>query len=110
MINIDGLSDLSSLTLIPKASIEKLAAQLPYIICQGLLESKIKNDPYVSVDIGFGQINLTYNNNELLYKFIPNVKAENMFVDTLVNDKSPLETQIEEGVRHRIMNVYKELL
>lgn len=110
MTTVDALSDLSTLTFIPKASLDKLMNQIPYIICQSLLESKLNNDNHVIANLGFGQLELVYTDDELLYKFIPNKKTETMFINTLISGESPLETKIEDGVRHRIMNVYKELL
>lgn len=108
MINV--IQDISTLTTIPKATLNKLTDLLEASVCHAVQESCCEDEEITSINLGYGVLHIKHSKNELKYKFIPSNKFEKAIVETVKTKQSPLVAKVEETLTARVMNVYKELL
>lgn len=108
MINIT--KDISNITTIPYATLGKLHSLSTSCICHAVQETRLLNGNLTSVDIGIGTLYIKTTEDEIKYKFIPSSKLEKSVMETVKTGKSPLVSKVEETLKDRVMNVYKELL
>ena len=108
MVNI--LKDISTLTTIPYATLTKLSDVLELCICHAVEESILKNGEVTSINVGIGTLNIKATEEEIKYKFIPSSKFEEHVKQTVITKESPLVAKVEERLKDKVMNVYKELL
>ena len=108
MVNI--IKDISTLTTIPYATLTKLSDVLELCICHAVEESILKNGEVTSINVGIGTLNIKATEDEIKYKFIPSTKFEEHVKQTVITKESPLVTKVEERLKDKVMNVYKELL
>ena len=104
----DGISTLSTITTIPKQTLEKLFEKLSWVICDSVEVSCMSNEDFARIDIGIGYIDINVTENELEYRFIPSKKLESDILNTVQNKKNPLVNNIEESLIKRIINAYKD--
>lgn len=109
MIKKDALQDLSILTTIPYNNVQKLFDMVGDIIAYDLQESIKNKESKVSIDIGIGVLNLTLDNDEIHYKFIPSNKFEQELIDVVTNGNLNLIDNIEQTISKRVMSTYKDL-
>lgn len=107
MINI--LEDISTLTSINKKALDKLSNVAIYCINDAVVESLITDNDTVKVDIGIGELWLRLENDQVKYKFIPSAKFEESIVNTITNKSNLLEISIENSLKEKITNTYKDL-
>lgn len=107
MININD--DVSALTTIPVQTLNKLSAKQEQCIAHAVYETKIKHDEISEIDVGYGTIHICISEDEIKYRFTPSNSLETLIVKAIKNDKSPLVTAIEDRLREKILNVYKEM-
>lgn len=101
--------NLSKLTTIPKASLDKLDEKRCFVICDEL-DTAIKNcESIVSVDIGIGRLIINITDSNIVYKFIPNALLEKSLKDVVLDGVNPLTGQLEKTIASRIINTYKDL-
>jgi hypothetical protein len=103
------LEDISALTTIPLASLEKIFNKGIMTICDDVEDTLNHKENECEVDIGIGKMRIQINEENIKYKFIPSGKLEKQVLQTVQEGKNPLETQLEAELSKRIMNVYKEL-
>ena len=108
MVNI--IKDISTLTTIPYATLTKLIDVLELCICHAVEESILKNGEVTSINVGIGTLNIKATEDEIKYKFIPSTKFEESVKQTALTRESPLINKVEEKLKDKVMNVYKELL
>ena len=109
-MNFDLYNDISTLTTAQPASIERLIDISSDAICSYLLETIRNGESVCSIDIGFGELNILYADDELRYKFVPNQALEKKLVDSVTSNKDPLVSRIESTLKERILGTRKELL
>lgn len=102
--------DVSKLTTIPYATLNKLRDIEIACIGHNVYEGILKNEQQVTIDIGIGELVVKINPEEIRYKFIPSSYLEETVRTSVVNKESPLVQKIEGKLRDKVMNVYKELL
>lgn len=102
--------DVANITAIPYATLMKVHDLETTCICHAVQETRLLNNNLTSVNIGIGTLHIKVDGNEIKYKFIPSSKLENSIAETVKTGKSPLVKQVEDTLKDRIMNVYKELL
>lgn len=110
MIKYDILNDLSILTTIPILNLNKLSTRSCEDMCHCVLESINSNEQVSSLDIGIGQIVVFVDDEQIKYKFLPSSEFEQMLIDSINSNKSPLTNTIEQSLQKRMINIYKELL
>lgn len=104
------INDIAKITTIPVFTLKKLCANLILCICHVVLENYLNKEVETTADIGIGKLNISIQENEILYKFIPSYKLEQCLVDTINTKQSPLITKAEELLVSKITNTYKELM
>lgn len=104
------LEDLSVLTTIPLASLQRLIDLSESCICHAVAEDMMQKEPITTVNIGIGKLLIKQDTDCIKYKFIPSSEFEDAIIQTVVNKKSPLETQVESTLTQCILKTYKDLL
>ncbi len=106
----DLIKDLNTLTLIKSSILSRLENISENCICDYVLESTLKDDDIVPIDLGIGVLYINILDNEISYKFIPSKKLEKKLLKSRETGESQLVLDIEDKLNQRIFNTYKELL
>lgn len=107
MINLT--TDLSTLTSIPKASLDKLVEKSQWCICHSVEESILNRNNIVEINIGIGILYIKLEEENIKYKFIPSQSLEDCVRDTVLNKHNPLIAVTEQALITRIINTYKDI-
>lgn len=100
---------LSILTTIPEKSLSKLTEKSYYVVSDIILED-IMNDKDVSeIDIGIGTIIIQHSGDSIKYKFIPSRNLDITVKSTVINKKNTLEYILEQTLKDKVTNTYKDL-
>ena len=59
------------------------------------------------VDLGFGILTISFNNNEIKYRFKPSNSLEKSISNTVINERNDLALHIENSLISKLTNVYK---
>lgn len=105
----DALRDLSTTTTIPYFTLRKLFDRLSTVISYNVGESRIEKDDICELDIGIGTLLVLVNSDEIKYKFIPSKKLSESVVTAVQDGKFELITDMEDSLRKKVMNTYKDL-
>lgn len=103
------ISDMATITTIPVSTLEKLSNKCQACILHKLVESEKTGENITSIDIGIGTLYIQHNFDEIKYKFIPSRSFENNVKNTINTGESPLVYMVEEALREKITNAYKDL-
>lgn len=106
----DLIVDLSNITTIQKASLERLRDLSVDCIGHSVYESLSNNENVSEINIGYGSLIVMVEDNSILYKFIPNSKLENTLKNVVQNNESPLTKRVEKTIIDKIEKTYKDLL
>ena len=109
MKKIDALNDLSTLTTIPYSNLQKLFYRLGTIIAYDVQESLRENEQIISIHLGFGVLNILVTEEDVSYKFIPTSAFEQELIDAVINHDIALVNDIEDSLKNKIVNAYKDL-
>ena len=107
---INILDDICEITTIPNASMHKLFDKIGFCIANAIYEGYLNKQQIIEVNIGLGTIIVSIDSNQLVYKFVPSCKLEKNIVDSIRNNKNPLDIKLEETFVNRILNTYKDML
>ena len=102
--------DLALLTTIPKKNFDSIFDYETYIICHNMSEQLNDKNKICTIDIGIGTLYIKPSKDEIKYKFVPNQKLDTYVKNTLLTGESALTVTVEEAVKNRILNTYKDLL
>lgn len=100
---------LSKITTIPKNSLDRLDEKRCYIICDELHTAIQNCHDRVMVNIGIGKLVISYNEDEVSYKFIPSTPLEDAIKSVVLDNHNPIEKELEEAVVKRLISTYKDL-
>ena len=103
------IKDLSVLTTIPENSLKQLFEKAEWCISDSLLESTLKGEEFLSLDIGIGKLYIKVEDDTIKYRFKPSASLTKQIKQTLKNKKSSLESTLDATVVSRILNTYKDL-
>ena len=109
MKKIDLIQDLSTLTTIPKQTLLKIEKRKETCIAHSVLESIFDGNDTTLFDIGIGSLYIQHKDDEIQYKFIPNLNFEQLLVNTIKTKESPLVTELDESLFNKITQAYKDL-
>lgn len=105
------IQDLSLITTISESHLRKLVDKSSWIICNDCIEGLYtKSDKVVDIDIGIGILYISLDKNNIRYKFIPSEDLNKSVIKSVVEGINPLKDNLEESLKSKIVNVYKELL
>lgn len=107
---MDLISELSTLSTIPEATLTKLLEKVFYIISDEIMEAKIQEQEIVDIDIGIGSLKILLNPETIKYKFIPNAKLEVQTKAALTKEKNTLDLALEKSLVSKLTNIYKDFL
>lgn len=107
---INILDDMCQITTIPTASMNKLFDKVGFCIANAVYEGYLNDQSIVDINLGIGNLIISIDNNQLVYKFVPSAKLEKNIVDSIRNNKNPLDIKLEETFANRILHTYKDML
>ena len=110
MDTFDLVSDISKLTTIPDKTLRNLCDKGIECICHDVIEMIQKESEETNIELGIGLLKIIKEEDELHYRFIPSSKLEDSLINSIVNNEDPLTYRIEEALKNRIVNTYKELI
>lgn len=102
--------DMSIITTIPEANIDKLFEKMEWCICNSIEETLLNSEKISEINIGIGYLYILTEEGNIKYKFVPSKHLEDNIKATYNNGKNPLTLNIEDSLIKKITNVYKELL
>ena len=102
------IEDLSTLTTISSAYLDKLVKKSNCIICDCIEDSTLKSQDETEVDIGIGILRVSVEDNNVKYQFVPGKDLDKGVKDTIISGKNPLTCLAEETLVQRIMHAYKD--
>lgn len=102
--------DLSTLTTIPKQSLDNLIKKAEICIVDQALEQVYQDKTILELDIGIGKLLLKLYDSEIKYKFIPSDKFNSMLSTTIFTKENTLAKTLEKNLVSKITKTYKDLL
>ncbi len=105
----DVLEDLHTLTTIPKNSLVKIFDKCKYAICNNVYEAMVSGENVVDMNIGIGTLKIKFDDDGVLYKFIPSKSLEESISNTITLGENPLCNVIEQSLVNKVENAHKEL-
>lgn len=110
MSKVNILEDVATLTTIPTESLTKLATKFIYCINEAVEELVLSEDDSITLDVGFGSLEISIRDNKLKYYFEPSDKLNSSVVSTIKNKQNTLTTRLDAVLVDRILHTYKDLL
>jgi len=102
-------NDMSTLTTIPVSILNRLFEKEELCILHKFFENEKNGEPVTYMDLGFGTVYIKHEGEELKYKFTPSKSFEKSLINIVNTKESPLITTIEDSLKERIINTYKDL-
>lgn len=107
-MKIDLTEDLSTITTIQVATLNKLLQKVSWIITDAVESAVANNEDHLDIDIGIGTIKIKFDNKNVRYRFVPKPTLENAISKTVVTEQNPLEIALEKSLADKMVNVYKD--
>jgi len=104
------IEDLSVLTSIPIATLNKMASLSSDIISHSVMESLYRGENVAEIDIGIGILYIKYEGDSVKYRFTPSSQTEKKVASTVISKRSTLTDRVEESLKNKVEKTYKELL
>ena len=103
--------DLSTLTTIPVATIDRLVQKIIWCICDNVESAILAEDNHIAIKMGFGTLKIELRDDDTVaYRFEPNKDLEESVNKTIQDGKSPLVKTAEESLVRMIVNTYKDFI
>jgi hypothetical protein len=106
-VNIDVVDNLSSVTNIPRVTIESLKNK--ETLCVAHAVATMSNDDVLVADIGIGNLCIGMTDCGVRYKFIPNKMMEEK-ITSAFDGFDPLSKALEDSLSSKIISTYKNIL
>jgi len=101
---------LSTLTTIQKRNLDKLSNIKGLVIADIIMDAVAENEKKVEIDVGFGVLAVSLEDNVAKFRFEPNAKLKEGLLNRDPSVKGRLEQAIEASLKDKIENTYKDLL
>lgn len=98
------------LTTIPEKTLRRLVDIQEYIMNDMIEDTMTRGETETTIDVGFGNLIIRFDDNTLRFKFVPSAKFEESLVNTIVNKENVLKLTLEKTLVDRITHVYKDLI
>ena len=105
----DVVNKVSKLSTVNESTLNKLLKLSIFVINDSVIESKMKNEPIVEFELGIGKLILNIDNENVQYKFIPNMSLELAVQEAVVNEKNTLQDLLEKAIIDKVTCAYKDL-
>lgn len=109
-MEIDFIEDLSTLSNVKRAYLDKFKSIAEYAICEYIDTLREVDQDFLSLDIGIGKINILKLEDEVQYEFKPSSRLEKKILSTIEDETNPLTQVIETKLEDKIINTYKDLI
>lgn len=104
------LNDLSSLTNLSKVFFTNIGELEKLLIGHYVNHTYVNSEDITKIDLGFGYLLVSFNNNEILYKFIPSETLEETLRSVILKGKDPLVSKLETKIDEKVLSAYKGLV
>lgn len=104
------IEDLSTITQIPKRFLDKLVNNATQCIGHSVYEALKTKNNLIKVNVGIGIIYIKFNKEHIEYKFIPSAQLENCLSKVILDETDPIINDVEDSLRTKILNTYKEFM
>lgn len=108
-IEYNIITDLEKITALSSSSISSLFSKIEDIICHDVYENKLSYEEVCNIDIGIGYLQIYIDSENIKYRFSPSSSLEKKIINAVNNNNDILITNIEESLRSKIINNYKDL-
>lgn len=106
----NALTGVSTLTSVNEKTLNKLVDVLIYCITDAVSDSVIENEKLTVVDIGIGQIKVLQDEDKVKFAFVPCAKLRESIIKSIFNRENVLEEVVENTLKNKLINTYKELV
>lgn len=103
-------NELSILTQIPINVLDKLSNISKKCILHNIHQSCLEDKDCLEIDIGYGNIIMYISDENIVYRFVPSKDFEKSIINTIDSQEDPLILDIEQSLKKKVLNVYKELI
>lgn len=107
---VDILDNISTLTSVNRKALNKLSDVTSYCIVDAVHETNLKFDKITEVDIGIGIIKIKIDGDNVKFAFIPSAKLEEGIINSILNRENVLDIALENNLKDKLVNTYKELV
>lgn len=104
------IKDIAKLTTIPEFNLIKLSNLCSKCISHDVVESIKNNEDVCTIDIGIGSLLIDISSTDLHFKFIPSSQLQLTILKSINSSESELVIEVEELLKDKIINTYKNLL
>ena len=104
------VDDVSVLTNIPEAILEKLVRAEGMSIGHAVYEAQINKKSICEIDIGIGTLFINIEPDALRYRFVPSAAVEKAVRDAALGKSSPLKKELDNNLSEKLKNSYRDLL
>lgn len=104
------IEDVSALTEVTEATLEKLLKVSTHCIGHAVHESICEKQEITKIDLGIGELTIRVSTEGIQYRFVPSTSLEKLLVQTVTSKTSPMVIQIENKLQDKINKTYKEVL
>ena len=66
-------------------------------------------DNFIEVDLGFGKLSISIEENLIKYRFNPSKKLEDSIINVVVNGDNEFTFVLEKNLVQKITNIYKDM-
>ena len=100
----------SKLTTIPEKNLTRLQEIYELVMCDSVEDSLMSGEEFAKIFLGFGSLDIKFEDNSLKFRFKPSAKFEEELIDTIVNKHNSLTHAIESSLVNKITQTYKDLM
>ena len=104
------VSDLSTLTTIPKESLLELSQKILYCISDAVNESVCDNEEVTEIKTSLGSLYIKHTETEVKYRFVPSDLLATTVNKAIHEKLNLLEDSAKSSLVSKIENTYKDLL
>lgn len=104
------IDDVATLSTINKKQLVKFLDLIYYSINEAIEEDILDGESVSDIDIGIGELHISYVENELKFKFIPSQFLKTSIIDTIKGKQNNLEFVLDKNLIEKITKVYKEII
>ncbi len=104
------IKDIVAVTSADYKTLEKIQDAVMHIHSNNVFTQSKEGQPIVELPTLEGTILIKVENDNVIYKFIPNEMFNTTVVQTLKNNKSTLTKSVEEKLKKIMVKTYKDIL
>lgn len=103
-------TDLSRLSNIDEAAIDRILELCTAIIGNATYEALLENDEFSEIDLGFGTLIIKTESADVKVKFIPSITLSNELKEINRGGEPSLKLKLEKSVVAKLIDNYKQIV